>query len=87
MNSAVRPNFNENFVEKSTCGSHEQYTRLTIQKQTAWKCTKRAFQSGTIYNLLNLYIQNFFAHIPHFSSQQCYLLLLFLECLPSKVNT
>ena len=27
MNSVIGPSFNENFVEKSTCGSHEQCTR------------------------------------------------------------
>ena len=26
MNRTVGPSFNENFAEKSTCGSYEQYT-------------------------------------------------------------
>ena len=29
MNSIVRFNFNKNFVEKSTCKSHEQYIEPT----------------------------------------------------------
>ena len=49
----------------------------------------RSFLSS-IYNLLKLYIQNFVAHVPRFSSQKSFyflLFLFFLECLPSKVNT
>ena len=37
----MRPNFNENFAEKSICKSHEQCTRPTNKNVSA---TKRNFQ-------------------------------------------
>ena len=41
VNSVVRPIFNENFVEKNVCRSHEQYTEPTkkiIKKKSRRKC-------------------------------------------------
>jgi len=47
MNSAMGPNFNKNFAEKSTYRSCEQCTGPTIQKRTTGKHAKRASQTGT----------------------------------------
>ena len=47
MNSAVEPSFKVFFVEKSTCGSHEQCMESIVFQPNAGTHGKRAIQTHT----------------------------------------
>ena len=50
MNSAMGPSFNENFVEKSTCGSREQCKGPIDRDAKVLKNVFSVIQTNTIYN-------------------------------------